>query len=422
MSEQNTLQYAREEAEYLRKRAWDLIDKLEKLERELNKSVDEDKRRSLQIQIDNVKTLLENYKIEYKSMCDEAGIASEIGGTGEADNDASYSSINKTKNEPCIDLPPLFLVPSRDPMFLGRQEEIKEFVQMVLDGGAFAICGFKGMGGIGKTEIAKEVCHFFHETWKKQPDLPENITDLLSQRKFFHDGILWIQFHPEGQTPKTLTDDLISWLIKEYSEASKKSENRDEFAKEKENLDKFAKEKENLNAIKKLNLETLAEALAGKDVLVVLDNVEQNLRTLDYVLERFKGRFTLLITSRIAIPGIKSINLDVLTEEDAEELFLCYMGNQQPAEEERTTVRELCKLLGNYPLLIKIIASQVKADNSKLAELLKKYKENPVQLLNECNDSLCIDQRHIDVRACFMSSFKELTKEEQRVFHNTPDT
>ena len=326
MSKQDTLQYAREEAEFLRKRTWDFIEKLEKLERELRTSVDVDTRRSLQIRIRNTRRLLENYKNEYKAMCDKAGISPEIIGTGESDHDVVSSHHRNIKKDQKIDLPPLFLVPSRNPMFRGRQNEVREIIQQVLKGEAFAICGSKGkgMGGIGKTEIAKEICHIFHDTWQEQPDLPENLTDLLGQKEggFFRDGILWIQFHSEGQTPNSLIEDLFLLLIKKYSEANKKIKNL-------------------LNEIAKLNLDTLADALADKDMLVVLDNVEQNLRTFDYVLERFKGRFPLLITSRIAIPGIKSIDIDVLTDKEAEDFVSLLYGQS------RSCPRRNRKLSGN---------------------------------------------------------------------------
>ncbi|MCI5125528.1 MAG: hypothetical protein D3925_13905, partial [Candidatus Electrothrix sp. AR5] len=232
------------------------------------------------------------------------------------------------------------------------------------------------MGGVGKTEIAKEVCYIFRETWQERPDLSENLTKLLGQKEggFFRDGILWIQFHPEVQNPKSLTDDLISLLIKQCPMVGKEI----------------------------TNLDTLADVLGDKDLLVVLDNVEQNLRTFDYVLERFKGRFPLLITSRIAIPGIKSIDIDVLTDKEAEDLFLCYMDTSQLTEEEREIVREFCRLLDNYPLPIKIIASLVKKDKSKLAELLDTYKEKRKYLLDT-------------VRTCFMMSFNSLNEEEQHI-------
>ncbi|MCI5191458.1 MAG: hypothetical protein D3905_17090 [Candidatus Electrothrix sp. AS4_5] len=141
-----------------------------------------------------------------------------------------------------------------------RNKEVREFIQRVLElQGRPFIYGFKGMGGVGKTEIAKELCYIFHDTWEKQPKL-ENLTDLLSQKKggFFLDGILWIQFHPEGQTPKTLTDNLILELIEQYSEARKKKKEPDELAEEKENIEK----------INGLDLEALANSLAGKDVLL----------------------------------------------------------------------------------------------------------------------------------------------------------
>ena len=272
-------------------------------------------------------------------------------------------------------------------MFRGRQNEVREIIQQVLKGETFAICGSKGkgMGGIGKTEIAKEICHIFHDTWQDQPDLPENLTDLLGQKEggFFRDGILWIQFHSEGQTPNSLIEDLFLLLIKNYPEANKKIKNL-------------------LNEIAKPNLDTLADALADKDILVVLDNVEQNLRTFDYVWNASKACFPLLITSRIAIPGIKSIDIDVLTDKEAKDLFSFHMGSSQLREEEREIVREFCRLLDNYPLPIKIIASLVKKDKSNLAELLDTYKEKHKYLLDT-------------VRTCFMMSFNSLNEEEQHI-------
>jgi hypothetical protein len=119
MNKQTALQYAQKEAEFLRKRAWDFIYSLEKLEKDLKKSVDADERRSLKIRIQNTRRLLEDYKSEYKTICKEAGIPSEIIGTGIIKNDQS------------IDLPPLFLVPARDPNFLGRRDKVREFIQRV---------------------------------------------------------------------------------------------------------------------------------------------------------------------------------------------------------------------------------------------------------------------------------------------------
>ena len=227
MSKQDSLQ---EKVEFLRKRSWDLIDRLDRLESQLNTSVDVKERSSLQIRISNTNSLLENYKKDYKKMCDQAGIPSEIIGTDVSGHDTTPPINSNIKNDQQIDLPQLFLVPSRNPMFRGRQNEIRKIIKQVLKGETFAICGSKGksMGGIGKTEIAKEICHIFHDTSQDQPDLPENLTDLLEQKKggFFRDGILWIQFHPEGQSPNSLINWLIEvlnpLLINEFSKSNKK--------------------------------------------------------------------------------------------------------------------------------------------------------------------------------------------------------
>lgn len=189
MSDNNCL---REEAEYLRKRAWDFVSKLEELEREVRllpkEDIDTKKRQSLQIRIDNTLRLLDNYENEYKAMCEEAGIPAEIIGTGISNYDIAPSVSRNVKKDQKLDLPPLFLVPSRNPNFVGRQDKILEFIEQVLQEGPLAIYGFKGMGGIGKTEIAKEACHLFYETWKDEPDLPGYLTDILSQKKVAFSG------------------------------------------------------------------------------------------------------------------------------------------------------------------------------------------------------------------------------------------
>ncbi|MCI5146029.1 MAG: hypothetical protein D3923_10985, partial [Candidatus Electrothrix sp. AR3] len=399
MNNRDELQEAKEEAEFLRKRAWDFIDRLGKLESEFKKTVDADTRRSLQTRTNNTRRLLENYEVEYKALCKDAGISPEsLTPAAPANDIVSTFSRKALKTEEDlirnqeIDLPPFFLVPSRNARFTGRQIEVRGFIERVLAGGTFAICGVKGMGGIGKTEIAREVCHLFHETWKDEPQLPEDLADLLSPAEggFFRDGMLWIQFEPEQQTPKSLTKELIARLIEQPKLAEKIPD-----------------------------LDTLADVLADRDVLVVLDSVEQNLRTFDYVLERFKGRFPLIITSRIAIPGIEAVDINVLKPEEAEALFLRHLDNPRLTEEELETVRELCKMLGNYPLIIKIIASRVEADNSNLAELQETYLENRARLLEECDSDFCTEQRHVDVRTCFMMSFDSLDEEQQHAFLHT---
>jgi tetratricopeptide (TPR) repeat protein len=411
MNDWDDLQDAKEEAEFLRKRAWDFIDRLEKRESELNKTIDADKRKSLQIRIKNTRRLLEDYQVQYKALCEEMGIAPEnlIPNAPARDIVSIFSrKALKTREDLIrrqeIDLPPFFLVPSRNPKFTGRQNEVRDFIKMVLTGGAFAICGVKGMGGIGKTEIAKEVCHLFHETWQAQPQLPEFVIDLLSpvENGFFCDGMLWIQFEPEYQTPKSLTEYLFSKLPNfQTGKIKDEHKTKDEADKDKPDLD------------------FLVDILANKDILVVLDSVEQNLRTFDYVLERFKGRFPLIITSRIAIPGIHAVDIDMLRDEEAEALFINHLENSVLSAEQRETVTELCELLGNYPLIIKIIASRVETDNSNLAELKATYQDNRALLLEESGRDTGIEKRNADVKTCFMMSYRSLDEPEQHAFLHT---
>lgn len=395
MSELDDLQEAKEEAEFLRKRSWDFLARLEKLESEFQCTTDADKRQTLKIRIKNTRRLLEDYFIEYESLCKEAKLTPEVFTPKAPSRDIVSVFSRKTEKAredllsgEIIDLPPFFLVPSRNPKFTGRRKEVREFINRVLDGGAFTISGVKGMGGIGKSEIAKEVCHLLHLTWDKRTSVPEYVSDLLvdNDQAFFNDGMLWIQFEPESQTPKSLTE----WLLPQIVGAQ-------------------AKEK-----IK--NLDDLAKVLADKDVLVVLDSVEQNLRTFDYVLERFKGKFPLIITSRVAIPGVDARNIDVLNDDEAEALFIAHLENSNVNEEQREIIRELCHLQSNYPLIIRNTASLVTADHANLPILKSQYQKNRALLLEESGQHEGGEKRHAMVKSCFGISYDSLDEPEQNAF------
>ena len=354
--------YLKEEIEYLRKRSWVLISKLEKLGAEYKvakTNTDSDKQEILKNRIIKNKKLLNDYKIEYKELCEESGFTQEIL-TPNVELDFSTKtrlkierSWENVKNkEKDIELAPFFNVPSRNKQFTGRKDEIVQFVKRILEGGAFAICGVKGMGGIGKTEIAKEVCHLFHSTWNnKHSQLPKYISELLGSEPLFSDGILWIQFEPENQSPKILTHYILNKITD--TQTAEKIE----------------------------SLSELADILAAKNVLVVLDSVEQNLRTFDYVHEIFKGRFPLIITSRIEIPGIESIDINALSDKEAYNLFVKQLSTTDLTRSVKQEVKDLCRILGNFPLAIKIIASRVNEDISNVTTLLKDYEKNKGLLL-----------------------------------------
>lgn len=57
------------------------------------------------------------------------------------------------------------------PTFVGRENELETVKRAVLDGGCAAICGLRGMGGVGKTALAAHLAYQLREQ--------------------FPDGILW---------------------------------------------------------------------------------------------------------------------------------------------------------------------------------------------------------------------------------------
>ncbi len=280
-------EYDKEQAEFLKLRSWDLIDRLENLNSELEQAKDPEKRNLIRKRIERTQALYKEYQDEYQAIAHKIGLDKKDNGLSEKDfiqligRKTAVSEEDLKLKTDIGDIGRFFSVPKeRDPRFTGRQDEVFRFTQRLIKGRAFAITGAKGMGGIGKTAIANEVCHLLRKTWDKAPDLPEYIRPLLEGKRCFQDGILWIQFERGIQNLKTLTEK----ILRDITDPA--------------------------TAAKIETLKNLAEILSKKDVLVVLDSVEQNMRSFHFVFEMFRGKVAVLITSRIEIPGIHAIDID----------------------------------------------------------------------------------------------------------------
>jgi formylglycine-generating enzyme required for sulfatase activity len=386
-------EYNKEQAEYLKMRSWDLIERLENLNSELDQAKNPEKRNSLRQRIERTQALYKEYQDEYQAIANEIGLDKDNNGAPEKDfieligrKTAVSEQDLKLKTE-IGEIGRFFSVPkARDPKFIGRHDEILMFAQRLLKGGAFAITGARGMGGIGKTAIANEVCHLLRKTWDTEPNLPEYIRPLLEGKRFFQDGILWIQFERGIQNLKTLTEK----ILRDITDPA--------------------------TAAKIGTLKNLAEILSKKDVLVVLDSVEQNMRSFHFVSEAFRGKVSLLITSRIEIPGIHAIDINKLTDDEAYKLFVRHLKNTDVNETQSRKIRELCHALGNFPLAITIVACRADEHNSNLDDLMQTYRKQKLAFLDASGLSLDVEERNLNVRTCFAMSYNELSETEQKIF------
>ncbi|MBT3388353.1 MAG: hypothetical protein HN417_10510, partial [Desulfobacula sp.] len=385
-------EYKKEQAEFLKLRSWDLIERLENLNSGLDQEKDPEKRKNIRQRIKRTRTLYNEYQEEYESLAQELGLHKDSE-AGQKDfieligRKTSVSNQDLKLKSDIGEIGRFFTVPKvRDSRFTGRHNEILSFAERLLKGGAFAITGAKGMGGIGKTAIANELCHLLRKTWDKETDLPEYIRPLLQGKRFFQDGILWIQFERGIQNIKNLTDK----ILRDITDPA--------------------------TAEKIESLKNLTEILSKKDVLIVLDSVEQNMRSFHYVFEAFKGKVCILITSRIEIPGIHAIDINKLSDDEAFQLFVKHLTNNNINETQSKKIQELCETLGNFPLAISIMACRVNENNSNLDELKKAYKEQKLAFLEADELDLDLEERNLSVKSCFAMSYNDLSKKEKKLF------
>jgi tetratricopeptide (TPR) repeat protein len=283
-----------------------------------------------------------------------------VAGGDAVDNRSSIGSINKP-NGPVSQHFGDIIIPESEKLpipriqpprsdFLGRDEELQE-IMADFDRGA-TITGLRGMGGIGKTELALA--------------LAVKLNDHFPDGQFFLNmlGTSKISLKPE---------DAMAHIIRSYRGAD-------------------APLPEDLNGLSGL----YHSVLSGKKALILLDNASSR----DQVepLLPPKG-CALLVTSRnkFALPGLKEKDLDVLPLEDAKKLLLEIAGRIGDHAE------ELAKLCGCLPLALRNAAYALK-------EKPNLSVDNYIKRLGDARKRLEL------VEASFDLSYQLLTPELQKLW------
>jgi hypothetical protein len=173
-------------------------------------------------------------------------------------------------------------------------------------------CGFWGSGGIGKTTISAWLC--------RQPQV----------RRHFR-LITWIAL---GQTPNIVTCQRSLYEQLTGSELP---------------LDLSADEK----------LAKLRSAFAGKDCLVVLDDLWESEQIASFALIDERTKSKLLMSSRVrgVLESAEVVDISLPTEEEAIEIMIAAAAMTGPAPPEASEVVRMCKKL---PLTLGIAGRMVK--------------------------------------------------------------
>lgn len=207
-------------------------------------------------------------------------------------------------------------LPPRNENFLGRVDELKKLEDTLTNEGMVYIVN--GIGGIGKSELSYEYLH---------------------RNKERYDNIAFLEFSDE----KTSIEELFRIKFKERFALS-----------ENDNLDSI---------IKKL------QGLKTKNLLLI-DNL-QNREDFEKI-KALNSNFHLLITTRRSdLESRYSLNLEVLSDEDARALFVSYY----PTEE---NIDDILNYLDNHSLFIYLTAKTLASDYLTLEELRENIKSGQI--------------------------------------------
>ena len=245
--------------------------------------------------------------------------------------------------------------------FLGRERELAEVVEL-LTRNDLRLLTLTGPGGTGKTRLALQAAAEASES--------------------FPDGIYWVPLAPLRDPSLVLSSLAQTLAVKEEPDRPLE--------------------------------DTLGAHLAGKRLLLVLDNLEHLLPQAAAAIAALRDAngSSLLVTSRerLRIGGEQTWPVPPLAEEDGRALFAARARAVEPSFTATPAVDELCARLDELPLAIELAAARTAVFSSE--QLLERLSGR-LDLLKGDRDA---DPRQQTLRATVEWSYDLLTEEEQRLF------
>lgn len=254
-----------------------------------------------------------------------------------------------------------FQVPRDIPYFVGREAETAHLEAALGPGQTAAICGIAGMGGIGKSAFA---AHF-----------------AFVHRNLFPDGILYASLR-DSDPQNVLLSFATAYGVSIPPAADLAT-----------------------------RAAAVRTALAGKRILVILDNTE-DVAAVRQVLSGCGHGNAVLVTTRdqelaAAVTSDPVLCLAVLTVEESLTLLDQLLGGGSLAEE--AAARETVALLGNLPLAVEIAGRLARLRDWGIAELL-------TRLRNERARMQVLQVKDLQARTSFALSYEMLDETDRFLF------
>ena len=256
--------------------------------------------------------------------------------------------------------------------FVGRVETLHELHQKLTANTQLAITAVKGMGGIGKTELAIQYA----------------LVHLLV--KSYQGGICWLNSREENIGLQII---------------------------------RFAQTHLDLKLPEDWDLEDQVEFCWSRwhdkkegNVLIVIDDVT-NYSQVEPYLPPQPSPFKVLITTRLDLDELESLRLDILSESAAIELLSKWVGESK-IDQQRENAQDLCQRLGYLPLALNLVGRYIKKRQISVAQMLTRLESKGLY-----HQSLQIDEKdqtstlkiQRGVAAAFELSWSELTEDAQKL-------
>lgn len=256
---------------------------------------------------------------------------------------------------------------SKSSNFIGRKKELEEIHQRLSDhpNKLFLV----GMGGIGKSEIAKAYCDTYRSSY---------------------DVILWVSY--DTSLEKTLVNDF-AFPIQGIERAD------------------YSNEDDHAYFLRKLKI---LKEITDQKVLLIVDNFDV---FEDPDLEEFcRGAYTVLFTTRYheVCNDVPEIEIHEITDEaELLELFQTEYKKELDAGA-LAQVKELLAVLNGHPLSIRLVASAMKSNRISPEKMLAMLKDSSEELKQKKTKAM--DMIFDRLKQVF--AVASLSKEEQDILKN----